>query len=129
MADVFISYHEASAGELAEQIADALDAAGISCWCARRDMLPGSDFARVIPPQIHECRLFLPILNDSVYSSRHVENEVGLAFSRLNKGEAIRIFPVEIGSFARKDWVEYYFIHTQSIKVTLQYGQFMENLV
>lgn len=129
MADVFISYREKSAGELAEQIADALDAAGISCWCARRDMLPGSDFARVVMSQIDECRLFLPILNNNVYPSRHVENEVGLAFSRLNNGEDIRIVPVEIGNFVRKDWVKYYFVHTQSIKVARMDEQYIERLV
>ena len=119
MADVFISYHEDSAGELAEQIADALAAAGISCWYAKRDMPIGGDFARNIPPQINACRLFLLLLNDGVYQSRHIENEVGLAFSRLNKGENILILPLEIGNFIRKDWVAYYLIHTQSLKIAL----------
>ncbi|MBR4211235.1 MAG: leucine-rich repeat protein [Oscillibacter sp.] len=116
MADVFISYHEASAGELAEGIADRLDEAGISCWCARRDMPLGGNFAREIPSRIHDCRLFLLILNESVYHSEHIESEVGIAFSRRNKKEDIRILPLEIGDFTRKDWVEYYLIHAQSVK-------------
>lgn len=70
MADVFISYHENSAGELAKQIADALDAAGISSWCARRDLPGGGNFAQDIPPQIGACRVFLLILNNNVYQSR-----------------------------------------------------------
>ena len=120
MADVFISYHEESAGELAEQIADALDAAGISAWCARRDMTLGGNFAREIPNQIHDCRLFLLILNDNVYHSEHIENEVGIAFSRVNKKENILILPLELGNFTRKDWVEYYLIHTQGVKFPAQ---------
>ncbi|MBQ9618270.1 MAG: toll/interleukin-1 receptor domain-containing protein [Oscillibacter sp.] len=59
MAEVFISYHEASAGALAGEIAGRLDKAGISSWCARRDMPPGADFADEIPSQIDACRLFL----------------------------------------------------------------------
>ena len=120
MADVFISYHEESAGELAEQIADALDDAGISAWCARRDMALGGNFAREIPNQIHACRLFLLILDDNVYHSEHIENEVGIAFSRVNKKENIRILPLELGEFTRKDWVEYYLIHTQGVKFPAQ---------
>lgn len=116
MADVFISYHEDSAGKLAEQIADALDEAGISCWCARRDMLFGGNFAHEIPAQIHDCRLFLLLLNENVYHSEHIENELGIAFSRRNKKEDIRILPLELGKFVRKDWVEYYLIHAQSVK-------------
>ena len=116
MADVFISYHEASAGELAEEIADRLEDAGISCWCARRDMPLGGNFAREIPSRIHDCRLFLLILNESVYHSEHIESEVGIAFSRRNKQEDIRILPLEIGDFTRKGWVEYYLIHAQSVK-------------
>ncbi|MBQ6985912.1 MAG: toll/interleukin-1 receptor domain-containing protein, partial [Oscillibacter sp.] len=116
MADVFISYHEKSTGELAEQIADALDAAGISCWCARRDMPPGGDFARDIPSQIQNCRLFLLIFNENVYKSRHIESELGIAFSRWNKGEDIRIFPVKIGDVTLEDWIKYYLIHAQGVK-------------
>ena len=116
MADVFISYHEASAGELAEEIADRLEDAGISCWCARRNLPFGGDFARVIPAQIDNCKVFLLLLNENVYHSDHIENEVGLAFSRRNKARNIQILPLEIGDFTRKDWIRYYLIHTQSDK-------------
>lgn len=117
MADVFISYHAKSAGKLVEQIVDALESAGISCWYAKRDIPAGGDFARYIPPQIDACRLFLLILNEEVYQSKHIENEVGLAFSRLNKGEDIAILPIETEGFERKSWIRYYLIHTQSVKM------------
>ena len=120
MADVFISYHEKSAGELAAQIADALESAGISCWYAKRDIPPGGDFARYIPPQIDACKVFLLILNDSVvHHSNHIENELGLAFGRFNNGEKITILPLEIGDFKRESWIRYYLVHTQSLKIPL----------
>ena len=120
MADVFLSYHEQSAGELAERIEDALDAAGISAWFARRDLPFGGNFAREIPSQIHACRLFLLLLTEDVYHSEHIESEVGIAFSRANKKENIIILPLELGDFARKDWAEYYLIHRQSVKFPAQ---------
>ncbi|MBQ9618727.1 MAG: toll/interleukin-1 receptor domain-containing protein, partial [Oscillibacter sp.] len=116
MAEVFISYHEASAGLLAEEIAGRLDKAGITSWCARRDMPPGADFARAIPAQINACKVFLLLLNENVYKSKHIESELGMAFSRWNHEEDIRILPVEIGNFTRRDWIWYYLIHTQSVK-------------
>ena len=118
MADVFISYQEENAGELAEQMADALDGAGISCWCARRDLPFGGDFARVIPLQIETCKVFLLLLNDSkVHQSNHMENELGLAFERLRNGENILILPLEFGDFKRKTWIKYYLVHTQSVRL------------
>ena len=102
---------------MAQQIAAALENVGISCWYAKRDIPPGGDFARYIPPQIDACKVFLLILNESVYKSNHIENEVGLAFGRLNHGEEITILPLEIGDFKRESWVKYYLVHTQSVKI------------
>ncbi|MBQ9617660.1 MAG: leucine-rich repeat domain-containing protein, partial [Oscillibacter sp.] len=45
-----------------------------------------------------------------------IESELGMAFSRWNHEEDIRILPVEIGNFTRRDWIWYYLIHTQSVK-------------
>ena len=107
MADVFISYHEESAGELAEQIADALDNAGISAWCARRDLMHG-DFAQIIPRQIDICEIFLLLLNENACQSRHIESELNIAFNRLNRGEKIVILPLRMGVFQQEDWMRYY---------------------
>ena len=129
MADVFISYHEQSAGDIAAKIAAALEEAGISCWYAKRDIPAGGDFARYIPPQIDACKVFLLILNEGVYQSNHIENEVGLAFSRLNKGDNIKIIPLEIGDFKRESWVRYYLVHTQSMKISMANQQHMQTLI
>ena len=85
VADVFISYHHDSAEKLVEQIAAALEKAGISCWYAKRDIPPGGDFARYIPLQINACKVFLLILSSGVCESRHVQNSVPLRnFHRIN---------------------------------------------
>ena len=94
--EVFISYHEKSAGELVRKLADRLEGAGMSCWYASRDLPTGGDFADYIPPQIYGCKVFLLILNEGANQSRHVESEVGLAFRRYNKGEKIDILPYQV---------------------------------
>lgn len=126
MADVFISYHEKSAGELAEQIADELEAVGISSWCARRDILPGDDFADEIPAQIDACRVFLLIVDESVYESRHVENELGMAFKRPK--DKIKILPFPIEKVTRKGWLKYYLFHIQSVRIPLSEPRRIEKL-
>ncbi|MBQ7682738.1 MAG: leucine-rich repeat protein, partial [Oscillibacter sp.] len=83
---------------------------------ARRDMPLGGDFARAIPAQIDSCKVFLLLLNENVYKSRHIESELGLAFGRWNHEEDIQILPLEIGDFTRRDWIRYYLIHAQSDK-------------
>lgn len=115
--EVFISYHERSAGKLAAEIADRLESAGISCWHAKRDLPPGGDFANYIPPQIDGCKVFLLILNEGANRSRHIESEVGLAFRRYNKGEEIEILPyqTEKCDFAR--WMDYYLVNIQIMSV------------
>ena len=81
MADVFISYHMKSAGEVAQRIGAALEADGISCWYAGRDMKLGA-FAGVIVEEIEACKVFLLILDEQSFHSAHVANEIALAFDR-----------------------------------------------
>lgn len=93
--DVFISYHEASAGELAGQIADKLERSDITCWYAKRDLPSGADFADHIPQQIDGCKAFLLILNQNSAYSDFVRNELGIAFNRRDKRGDIEILPFQ----------------------------------
>ena len=129
MADVFISYHEKSAGGLAEEIAKTLEAHGITCWYAKRDIPTGGDFARIIPPQIDACKVFLLILNESAKTSRHIENELGLAFSRWSHNAEITILPLEIGNVLWEPWMRYYLIHTQGIQIPVLDADRMQEIV
>ena len=117
MADVFISYHENSAGELAQQIAVALEWRGMSCWLARRDMPFGGDFAGEIPKQINACKLFLLLLNKGACQSPYVPNELALAFKR---SKDIHILPLEIGEFQEADWVSFFLVLIQRVPFSAQ---------
>ena len=115
VADVFISYHIASASNVVQRIDAELRRRGISCWYTEKDFAPGEDFARAVPREIAACRVFLLILDRGASRSPHVENEWGLAFRQ--KSVDIILFQVEKG-FTSK-WVDYCLVHTQRIDGTV----------
>ncbi|MBR3569796.1 MAG: leucine-rich repeat protein [Oscillibacter sp.] len=108
MADVFISYHEKSSGDLVKQIADTLESEGISCWYAKRDLPPGGKFADYIPKEIRSCKVFLLVLNENSNHSEHVKSETNLAFRRVNKQEQITLVPFKVDNCVLDDDVDYY---------------------
>ena len=59
---VFISYASQDA-EAARRICDALRAAGIEVWFDQSELRGGDVWDRQIRQQIHECRLFMPIVS------------------------------------------------------------------
>jgi TolB-like protein/Flp pilus assembly protein TadD len=59
---VFLSYASEDASA-AQRIADALRAAGIDVWFDRAELRGGDSWDRRIRQQIHECRLFVPIVS------------------------------------------------------------------
>lgn len=108
MADVFISYSEKSAGELASRIADALENAGISCWYARRDVPVGSSFVNTIVQEIENCKVFLVILDKQSNSSQHVANEVAIAFRGYYAHDGIVIIPLRVEECQLGNQIGYY---------------------
>ena len=109
MADVFISYHEKSAGDIAAKIADALENAGISCWYAEQDLTIPVVFADKIEEEIRNCKVFLLILNKESIQSAHIRNEVGLAFQRISHHEQIALMPVKVDNCDLSGAFNYYF--------------------
>ena len=105
MANVFISYHMKSAGELARKIADELESVGISCWYANRDMIPGQ-FVKSIMDAINQCKIFLLILNEEANQSKYVFNELSNAYRRFEDG--IIILPFKVGEFQISDNVQFF---------------------
>jgi TolB-like protein/Tfp pilus assembly protein PilF len=59
---VFISYASQDA-EAAKRICDALRAAGIEVWFDQSELRGGDVWDRQIRQQIHDCRLFMPIVS------------------------------------------------------------------
>jgi hypothetical protein len=73
--DVFISY--ALADKLtADAACAALEAEGIRCWIAPRDVLPGMDYAEAIIEAIEKARGMLLIFSSNANRSNQVKREV-----------------------------------------------------
>src|SRR5579859_7875155 len=79
-ADVFIS-HSNKDKNTAEAICHQLEASGIRCWIAPRDIEFGSDWTAGITQGISSCKVFVLVFSDSANTSDHVRREVAKAFS------------------------------------------------
>src|SRR6202521_1760864 len=91
MKDVFIS-HATEDQSRAAEVCQLLEARGIACWIAPRDVAPGAVWDQAILRAIESCRAFFLILSARANDSPFVNNEVNRAFSQR---KAIFTFRVE----------------------------------
>ena len=89
--DVFISH--ASKDKIVANAACArLESAGIRCWIAPRDIVPGTSYGEAIIEAIHAVKVMVLVLSSSANSSGHIPKEVERAVSN---GLAIVPFRIE----------------------------------
>lgn len=88
--DVFISYATEDKAT-ADAICAALDARGIRCWIASRDIMPSERYAKEIIEAIDASRVLVLVLSSNSNLSTFVASEVGRAFSK-----GLRIIPFRI---------------------------------
>jgi len=79
--DVFVSYASQDAA-VADAIVEALEGAGLKCWIAPRDVVPGEFYAGAIVHAIDAARVVVLVLSESAAASQHVLREVERASSR-----------------------------------------------
>jgi WD40 repeat protein len=100
--DVFISY-----STLDKPAADAacatLEAAGIRCWIAPRDILPGNDYDASIIDAIESAKIFILMFSGNANASRQIKLEVERAVSK-----GIMIIPVRIEDVMPSKALEYF---------------------
>ena len=114
MADVFISYHMKSAGEIVRQIAAELENVGVSYWYAEQEAQNDPTFyADTVPPQIRACKVFLLVLNEGSNQSWHVKNEVSLAFQRIANNESITMKCFKVDNCTLSSHMAYYLARVQ----------------
>ena len=77
-ARVFICYATQD-GNAARLVCERLEAAGIACWMAPRDIDAGSDWSASIPPAIDACTAIVVVLSATSNASRQVGRELHLA--------------------------------------------------
>lgn len=78
--DVFISYSSKDK-PIADAVCHFLEADGIKCWIAPRDIPPGSDYADLIEDAIKNARLFIIIFSSHSSCSQWVKSELNIAFT------------------------------------------------
>lgn len=102
--DVFISYEHQSKS-IADNICAYLEAKGVRCWYAPRDVV--GPYADAIVKAIEECKVFVLILNHNSSESVHVLNEVEMAYKRIMDGNLTLVpFKVDDGTLSKS--MEYY---------------------
>ncbi len=97
MHQVFISYAsdkgetEASDLQAAETVCSALEAQGIKCFIAHRDIEPGDDWLNTLLDAVEQCKVMVLVVSSNTHKSEWVKDEI--AFARdLN----IKIIPFRI---------------------------------
>lgn len=80
MADVFIS-HSSIDKAIADKLCEELEARGLKCWIAPRDIAAGSEWAAAISDAISETKVMLLIYSHHSSQSTQVPKEINLAES------------------------------------------------
>jgi len=94
---VFLSYASQDT-EAAQKICDALRAAGIEVWFDKSELRGGDVWDRQIREQIHDCRLFIPIIsaNTEARDEGYFRREWGLAVDRTRDMDEKKAFLLPI---------------------------------
>ena len=104
--DVFIS-HSSKDKAIADAICASLEANGIRCWIAPRDIKSGQQWPEAIANAIESSRIMVLIFSSNSNNSNDVANELILAVESKNV-----IIPFKIDDIAPTGIMQYYLIGT-----------------
>lgn len=93
--DVFIS-HSSQDHATAAVVCACLEARGLKCWIAPRDILPGERWGESIVHALDECRILVLMLTARANASRHVVREVERADGKLARIVTFRLDDVAL---------------------------------
>jgi len=108
--DVFIC-HSSKDKPIADTICRLLEANGVTCWIAPRNVRPGSHYAEEIVDAIDSSLSVLLVLSENSNESVHVRNELELGVSR---GKVI--FPILIRNVKPSKALIYYISTSQWVE-------------
>jgi formylglycine-generating enzyme required for sulfatase activity len=100
--DAFVS-HSATDSAIADAVVQSLEAGGIKCWVAPRDILVGEKWAAAIMRGISECRAMVLLFSANAQQSEHVLREIERAVKHR-----LVIVPVRIDKTAPAGEMEFY---------------------
>src|SRR5262245_10875317 len=100
--DVFISYSSKDK-PVADAVCANLEANGIRCWIAPRDILPGQDWGESIIDAINQSRIMVLVFSSSANTSPQIKREVERSVSK-----GIPIIPFRIEDVPLSKSLEYF---------------------
>ena len=100
--DVFISYASEDK-TVADAVCAKLEASGVRCWIAPRDVIPGQPYGEAIIDAIHDCRIMILIFSSRANASPHIPKEIERAVSH-----GVTIMPFRIESVAPGKSLDYF---------------------
>lgn len=89
--DVFIS-HSAKDKTIADAVCATLEANGVRCFIAPRDIMPGAEWGEAILDAINDSRLMIIIVSSNANASHQIKREVERA---VNRGAILIPFRIE----------------------------------
>ena len=104
--DVFISYSSMDK-PIAYGICANLEASGVRCWIATRDIAPGEDWPTAISNAITQSRAMVLVFSSNSNSSAHVSRELVLAAN-----SKLIIIPFKIENVEPGPGLQYYLAST-----------------
>src|SRR6202162_5619850 len=87
--DVFIASPRQDAA-VADAVVGALERAGLQCWIAPRDVVPGALYADEIVRAINEAKVVVLVLSEAAAASPHVGKDIERASSKRRRIVALR---------------------------------------
>ena len=105
--EIFLS-HSSIDSELASRVCQALEAAGITCWIAPRDIAPGRPYTSEVLQAIEDSDGLVLLLSESANRSPHVHREVERAGSNQKP-----IYPVRLQKVIPVRELEYFIATAQ----------------
>lgn len=100
--DIFISYSTKDK-PTADAACATLEAAGIRCWIAPRDILPGMEWGDSIIRAINDCRAMVLVFSSNANDSQQIRREVERAVSK-----GVPVIPLRIEDIAPTHSLEYF---------------------
>jgi formylglycine-generating enzyme required for sulfatase activity len=111
MPAVFISFASTDA-ENARRIVASLEASGIRCWLAERDIAPASSYPVAITEAVKHSSAVLLVLTEAANQSPHVAREVEMAFNARRP-----VLPLRIGGALPSSDLQYFLSRSQWLDV------------
>jgi hypothetical protein len=102
MYDVFISYASKDK-TMADTVCARLESAGIRCWIAPRDIVPGTSYGEAIIKAIQLAKVMVLVFSSNANSSAHIPKEVERAVSHR-----VVIIPFRIEDVAPGNTLDYF---------------------